>query len=116
MSMIVSPKHLFDTLLPAALARHAEEARKVGASYAFHITGEGGGDWLVDLKTDPPTVRAAEVGTEANCAITVSAEDFARMLGDSALMLQFYFNGKLKVSGDPMLAAKLQKLFALVGT
>jgi alkyl sulfatase BDS1-like metallo-beta-lactamase superfamily hydrolase len=61
-------------------------------------------------------VRTAKEDDAANCGITVSAEDFARMLGDSALMLQFYFNGKLKVSGDPMLAAKLQKLFALVGT
>jgi hypothetical protein len=37
------------------------------------------------------------------------------MLTNPAMGMQLYFQGKLKVTGDPMLATKLQKLFQLNG-
>ena len=35
------------------------------------------------------------------------------MLSDPQAGMQLYFQGKLKVTGDPMLATKLQQFFAL---
>ncbi len=37
------------------------------------------------------------------------------MLSDPQAGMQLYFQGKLKVSGDPMLATKLQQFFDLAG-
>jgi len=49
----------------------------------------------------------------ANCTIEVANADFVNMLKNPALGMQLFMTGKLKVAGDPMLAMKLQKLFAL---
>jgi hypothetical protein len=38
--------------------------------------------------------------------------DFEAMMDNFQLAMQFYFQGKLKVSGDPMLATKLQSVFS----
>jgi len=94
------------------LANYPEEARQVDAIYCFKISGDGGGDWTVDLTADPPTVIKGEAGS-AQCTIEVSDEDFKSMLTDPQAGMQLYFQGKLKVTGDPMLATKLQQFFDL---
>jgi len=50
---------------------------------------------------------------KAQCTIEVSNEDFKTMLADPNAGMQLYFQGKLRVSGDPMLAMKLQQLIDL---
>ncbi len=76
------------------------------------MTGEGGGEWTVDLKADPPTCLPG-VHAPAQCTLEVAHSDFKSMLSNPNLGMQLYFQGKLKVTGDPMLATKLQKLFAM---
>jgi hypothetical protein len=45
--------------------------------------------------------------------MTLSDEDFQKLLENpQANGMQLYFSGKLKMSGNPMLAVKLQKLFS----
>ncbi|HVV83627.1 MAG TPA: SCP2 sterol-binding domain-containing protein [Kofleriaceae bacterium] len=103
---------LFDKLVPAGLAQHPDQAREVNAIYAFKISGEGGGEWTCDLTANPPTCVRGDTG-KAQCTIEVSHEDFKTMLSDPNAGMQLYFQGKLRVSGDPMLAMKLQQLFQL---
>jgi putative sterol carrier protein len=105
---------LFDEKLPAALKAHPDKAREVNAIYCFKITGDGGGDWTVDLTTDAPAVTKGDDG-KAQCTIEVSHEDFLTMLSNPQAGMQLYFQGKLKVTGDPMLATKLQKFLTLQG-
>jgi putative sterol carrier protein len=105
-------KELFDELVPKALERFPDKAREVNAIYCFKVTGEGGGDWTVDLTGDPPTVTQGDNGS-AQCTIEVAHDDFKTMLGDPQAGMQLYFQGKLKVTGDPMLATKLQQFFDL---
>ena len=105
-------KELFDEQVPAALKAYPEKAKAVGAVYCFKIAGDGGGDWTVDLAGDPPTCTRGDTG-KAQCTIEVAHDDFKSMLGNPQVGMQLYFQGKLKVSGDPMLATKLQQFFAL---
>ena len=49
----------------------------------------------------------------AQCTIEVQHSDFINMLQNPALGMQLFMQGKLRVSGEPMLAMKLQKLFSL---
>ena len=115
MSDAVMPKnakHLFDELVPAALAKYPERAKEVNAIYGFKVTGDGGGEWTVDLVNDPPTCVPGDTG-KAQCAIEIASEDFMSMLGNPQLGMQLYFQGKLKVAGDPMLATKLQTVFQM---
>jgi hypothetical protein len=105
-------KELFDVQVPQALKQFPERAREVNAIYGFKITGDGGGEWTVDLTSDPPVCNKGDTGN-AQCTIEVSHEDFKSMLTDPQVGMQLYFQGKLKVTGDPMLATRLQQFFAL---
>jgi hypothetical protein len=105
-------KELFDVLVPEALKKWPEKAKEVNAIYAFKVTGEGGGEWTVDLTSDPPTCVPGLSGS-ALCSIEVAQEDFTSMLTNPQIGMQLYFQGKLKVTGDPMLATKLQQVFSL---
>ena len=111
---VTTARDLFDDLLPKALARNPERAREVGAVYRFTVEGESGGDWLVDLAAPAPACRPFASGDSAQCTLACSAQTFAEMLTDHSAAMRAYFQGKLRVTGDPMLATKLQKLFGLV--
>src|SRR5262245_3530872 len=106
---------LFDELVPKGLAAYPDKARELNAIYCFKITGDGGGEWTVDTTVDPPSCIKGDSG-KAQCTVEVSHEDFKTMLSDPNAGMQLYFQGKLRVSGDPMLAMKLQQLFELART
>ena len=56
-------KELFDVLIPQGLKQFPDKAREVNAIYAFKITGDGGGEWTVDLTSNPPTIVKGDSGT-----------------------------------------------------
>lgn len=105
-------QELFNEQVPVALNKFPDKAREVNAIYCFKISGEGGGTWSVDLTADPPTCNIDE-SSNAQCTVEVAHDDFKTMLNDPQAGMQLYFQGKLKVSGDPMLATKLQQFFDL---
>jgi putative sterol carrier protein len=107
-----SAQELFNTQVPEALAAHPDKAKEIGAVYLFKITGDDGGTWTVDLAGTPPTCTQGDKGN-AQCTIEVAHADFKQMLANPAMGMQLYFQGKLRVTGDPMLATKLQKLFSM---
>ncbi len=105
-------KDLFDNHVPEALEKFPEKAKEVNAIYCFKISGEGGGTWTVDLASDPPACKEGDAGT-AQCTIEVEHEDFNTMLTDPTAGMQLYFQGKLVVTGDPVLATRLQQIIDL---
>ena len=109
-----SAQELFNTQIPEALAKHADKAKEINAVYLFKITGDDGGTWTVDLAGSPPSCTPGDKGN-AQCTVEVASDDFKTMLSDPNAGMQLYFQGKLRVTGDPMLATKLQKLFSMGG-
>jgi hypothetical protein len=103
---------LFDDLVPKGLAAFPDKARELNAVYCFKINGEGGGEWTVDTTVSPPTCTKGDTG-KSQCTVSVTHDDFKTMLSDPQAGMQLYFQGKLQVTGDPMLAMKLQQLFDL---
>ncbi len=112
MAKPTNARQLFDDMIPKGLSMNPQKAKEVGAIYAFRIQGDGGGDWVVDLAADPPTCKPGQTD-RAQCTIEVDHGDFQRMLEEPAAGMQLYFSGKLRVTGDPMLATKLQQFFRL---
>jgi putative sterol carrier protein len=111
--MAVDIQNLFDKQLPEALAKNADAAKQIGATYQLNITGDGGGEWFIDVSSSGPKAERGNPGT-AECTITISVEDFQKLHENpQANGMQLFFAGKLKVSGNQMLAMKLQKLFDL---
>ena len=109
--MAVDIKKLFNEELPAALAKNAEDAKTIGAKFQMNISGPTGGEWNIDVG---PTGPACKPGTDAaDCVISITDEDFQKLLENpQANGMQLYFSGKLKLTGNMMLAMKLQKLFS----
>jgi putative sterol carrier protein len=105
---MADPKTDFETLIPGKITRNPDKARAVGAIYLFRITGEQGGTWTVNLKDDVG-VSPGEVG-KADCVIEINESDWQTISANPATAMQLYFQGKLKVSGNVMLATRLQQI------
>jgi putative sterol carrier protein len=108
--MAVDIKKLFNEELPAALAKNAAEAKTIGAKYQMNISGPTGGEWYVDVSDSGPSCKTGN--GPADCTISITDEDFQKLVENpQANGMQLFFSGKLKVTGNQMLAMKLQKLF-----
>ncbi|NUP08023.1 MAG: SCP2 sterol-binding domain-containing protein [Polyangiaceae bacterium] len=111
--MSVDIQKLFNDEIPAALNKNADAAKEIGAKYQFNITGDGGGEWFIDLTPSGPKASPGNPGG-ADCTLTVSSEDFQKLYENpDANGMSLFFSGKLKVAGNQMLAMKLKKLFQL---
>jgi putative sterol carrier protein len=99
----------FTQNLPEKIKSDPDAAKSINAIFLFKITGDEGGTWTVDLKGDEPGVHEGEVGT-ADCTLELSNEDWKQISDNPQSAMQLYFQGKLKVSGNAMLATKLQQL------
>ena len=109
---ITSAKELFDTLVPAKLAADPATAKQTNAVFQFKIADEGGGEWTVDLASEVPTCTAGLHGTP-NCTIEMAHVDFLTLIANPQTAgMQLFFTGKLKVTGDQMLAMKLGKILS----
>ncbi|MBW2731070.1 MAG: SCP2 sterol-binding domain-containing protein [Deltaproteobacteria bacterium] len=105
-------KTLFDDRLPKIISEDPQKAKEVNAIYVFNVTGDGGGTWTIDLKSDAPGVSQGDTGS-ADCTIELSNEDLGKIIEDPGAGMQLFFEGKLKVDGDPMLATKMQEVLKL---
>ena len=111
--MAVDISKLFNEDLPGAIEKSPDTAKAIGAKFQINITGDGGGEWYIDASDSGPKAEAGNPGG-ADCTIEVASEDFQKLVENpQANGMQLFFSGKLKVTGNQMLAMKLQKLFAL---
>ncbi|MCS6797062.1 MAG: SCP2 sterol-binding domain-containing protein [Myxococcota bacterium] len=98
----------FEKDIQGRIAANPDAARTVGAIYLFRITGDDGGTWTVNLKDDVG-VKAGDQGN-AECTLEMAAEDWRTIRTTPSAAMQLYFQGKLRVSGNVMLATKLQQI------
>lgn len=97
----------FSTLLPNKISGNPDLAKAIDAVFVFKITGEGGGTWTIDCKNNLGVREGEET---ADCTLEVSAEDWKKIGENPGFVMQLYFLGKLKISGNAMLATKLQQI------
>jgi putative sterol carrier protein len=98
----------FSTRLPNKLNADLEKAKAIGAVFVFKINGEGGGTWTIDCKNDIGVREGA--AENADCTLELAVEDWNTISANPGAAMQLYFTGKLKVSGNAMLATKLQQI------
>lgn len=100
---------IFTKRIPENL--NADKAKKINACYQFKITGDGGGDYYIDLTKEKDWVGKG-VSPNAKCTITVGSKEWVDILLKKLNPQMAFMSGKLKVQGDMGLAMKLQQLIA----
>lgn len=101
----------FTEVIPENIRRSPEKARAVGGVFVFRISGEHGGTWTVNLK-DEVGVSEGETSQDPDCIIEVTNDDWRKMSDQPNAAMQLYFGGQLKVTGNAMLALRLQPVIS----
>lgn len=83
--------------------RDTSKAAGLTATYKFDITGAG--IWVV--KVDNGKLKISEGDGDAQCTVTVAAEDFDQITDGKLNPQMAFMSGKLKIAGDMGLAMKL---------
>ncbi len=100
-------KEVFESI-QKQLEEDPAKAKSVNGVYKFIITGDEESTWIVDLKSDPPVVKEGD--GDAQCTITVSTEDFLKIVNKELNAQMAFMTGKLKIQGDMGLAMKLGQI------
>lgn len=81
----------------------------VDVTYGINLTGEGSATYLLALKDQHALVSEQET-TSADCVLTMSVDDFYKLLIGKLNTTAAYMTGKLKVKGSLGLALKLESI------
>ena len=101
-------KTSFTQDIPRSIEKDVQKAKAVDAVFLFKVHGEDGGVWTVNMK-DAPGVSEGDEGN-AECTIEISNSDWRAMTDKPGSAMQFFMQGKIKVTGNALLATKLQSV------
>jgi putative sterol carrier protein len=107
MASIGSVEEYFQTL-PQRFQPQA--AKGVHAVFQFELDGSGGGTYHVRVDDTTLTIHAG-AHPEPNVTLKMNAGDYVKMASGKINGHFAAMTGKLKISGDMMLAMKMQALF-----
>lgn len=95
-----------------SLEKNFKEEKAAGVTGVFQLnySGDGGGEWFLDVNDGKLTVSE---GTTENPDVTVSssAADWLDIANGKENPMMMMMKGKLKINGSIQLATKLQSLF-----
>lgn len=89
----------------------AEAAKGVSGTVVYELTGEGGGTWTVRVEQGTLEVDETMPSSAPGATVSLSADDFVRVATGELNAMQGFMSGKIKITGDPFLAQKIQGLF-----
>jgi len=87
-------------------------AEGVDAVIQYHLTGDEAGDYIINIKDGACKVSEG-VAESPTMTLTADARDFGDVLLGKANGMQYFMQGKLKLSGDLNLAMKLTSFFKM---
>ena len=93
-------------------AFNPEAAEGVDAVIQYKLTGEEAGDYIITIKDGKCTTEKGEA-ENPNMTLTADAQDLKDVLLGKANGMQYFMQGKLKLSGDLNLAMKLTSFFKM---
>ena len=102
------PHFSFTEVIPRSIESDIDKAKAVDAVFLFKVNGEDGGVWTVNMK-DAPGVSEGDAGN-AECIIELSAADWKAMTEKPGSAMQLFMQGKIRVTGNALLATKLQSV------
>lgn len=106
---LTSVKEVFDKM-PAVF--NANAAQGLTAIFQYEITGENGGSWNVVVKDGACQVNEG-VHASPSVTLTMSGDTWLGIVNKQTNGMQAFMTGKLKASGNIMLAQRIEQLFPL---
>jgi putative sterol carrier protein len=91
-----------------------EVAEGVNAIIQYRLSGEEGGDYIINIKDGKCTVSEG-IAENPTMTLTADGRDFGDVLLGKANGMQYFMMGKLKLAGDLNLAMKLTTFFKMAG-
>jgi sterol carrier protein 2 len=89
----------------------ASMVKKIGCTYRFDISdGSTSKSFFVNLKTGAGSIT--ESSDKADCMIKMKDKDFVNLMNGKLNGQQAFMQGKMKITGNMMLAMKLNQLQA----
>ena len=90
----------------------ASKAAGVTGSILFDLTGEGGGQWTVNIAGGACDVKEGGHASPTT-TLSMSADDFVGMVNGTVNAMAAFMQGKIKLQGDMGLAMKFQSIFGI---
>lgn len=91
---------------------NAASAAGLNAVFQFHITGAEAGDWYVTIKDNTCQVTQGTSGSPT-VSLTMADVDWLAMCNKQLDGMTAFMSGRLKASGDIMMAQRIPSLFPL---
>ena len=88
----------------------ADKAAGVNMSILFDLSGDGGGQYFVDLKDGKLDVTEGAAAAAPSATVKMAADDFKAMSSGSLNPMMAFMTGKIKVDGDLNSVMKFQSL------
>lgn len=85
-------------------------AKGLNKTFQWNITGEQASKWGVKIENETCTIIPGGV-ERPDITLTISDNDWLNIIEGKLDAMNAFMTGKLKVSGDMMLAMRLQNLF-----
>ena len=96
--------------MPSAF--NPEKAADVNATIVYNLTGEGGSVWTSRIADGVCTVEEGQTEENPTLTINMDAGDYVDMMAGRRDGMQAFMTGKIKVTGDIMLASRLMTFFS----
>jgi putative sterol carrier protein len=87
-----------------------EKAGNTKALIQLDLTGEEGGQWVLDIANGQCQVRA-EAASQRDVTVTMDANDFVSLYKNQLNPIQAFMAGRIKVSGNVGLVMQLLNWF-----
>jgi putative sterol carrier protein len=108
MSVADDVREIFDKMPEAFIP---ERAAGMDATIQLHLTGEGGGDWIMEVANGQISINEGQTPSP-DMTLTMDAADYVALSRGQANPMSLFQAGKIRVQGNMTLALKFQEMFA----
>ncbi|NXL70161.1 HSDL2 protein, partial [Leptocoma aspasia] len=89
-----------------------EFVRSTQGVFQFELSGDGGGTWYIDLKSQGGSAGFGQPPVTADVVMSMSSADFVKMFTGKLKPTLAFMTGRLRIKGNMALAIKLEKMLS----